>query len=53
MFYSLVGRIVWSTAKWYARRRLGRLRAPRPVLAGSVVALALAALLIGTRNHID
>src|SRR3954451_459217 len=29
MFYSLVGRIVWSTAKWYARRRLGRLGAPR------------------------
>ena len=53
MFYSLLGRIVWFAAKRYARRRYGHLRLPRPVLAGSVLALALAAVVIGQRNHAD
>ena len=53
MFYSLLGRIVWFAAKRYMRRRLGHLRAPRPVLAGSVLALVTAAVVIGQRNHVD
>jgi hypothetical protein len=53
MFYSLLGRVVWFAAKWYVRRRYGRLRPPRPVLAGSVVALALAVALIAQRSQND
>jgi hypothetical protein len=48
MFYSLLGRIVWFAAKRYMRRRYGQLRPP--VLAGSVLALVLAAVVIGQRN---
>jgi hypothetical protein len=53
MFYSLLGRIVWFAAKRYARHRYGQLRPPRPVLAGGVLALALAVLVIGLRNQTD
>ena len=53
MFYSLLGRIIWFVAKWYMRRRVGNLRAPRPVLAGSFLALVLAAVVIGQRNHLS
>jgi hypothetical protein len=53
MFYSLLGRIVWFAAKWYARRRYGWLRPSRPVLAGGVFALVLAVALIGQRTHAD
>jgi hypothetical protein len=53
MFYSLLGRIVWFAAKRYMRRRYGHLRPPRPVLAGSVIALVVAVLLIGQRTYAD
>jgi hypothetical protein len=53
MFYSLLGRFVWLAAKRYMRRRYGHLRPPRPVLAGSVLALALTVLVIGQRSHAD
>ena len=53
MFYSLLGRIVWFAAKRYLRRRYGGLRPPRPVLAGGVLALALALVVIATRSHAD
>jgi hypothetical protein len=51
MFYSLLGRIVWFAAKRYARRRVSHLSAPRPVLAGGVLTLALAVLVIVTRSQ--
>jgi hypothetical protein len=51
MFYSLLGRIVWFAAKRYLRHRYGRLAMPKPLLAGSVLALALAVLVIGQRNQ--
>jgi hypothetical protein len=35
------------------RRRYGHLRPPRPVLAGSVLALLVAAVVIGQRTHVD
>jgi hypothetical protein len=50
MFYSLLGRVVWFGAKWYVRRRVGHLRPPRPVLAGGVLALVVAAVLISHRD---
>jgi hypothetical protein len=53
MFYSLLGRIVWFAGKRYVRHRYGHLRPPRPVLAGSILMLALAVVLIGQRTSGD
>jgi hypothetical protein len=51
MFYSLLGRVVWVVAKRYLRRRYGRMYLPKPVIAGGVLALALAVVLLGQRTH--
>ena len=48
MFYSLLGRVVWLAAKWYLRRRYGRV--PKPLVAGGVLALILAVAL-ALRGH--
>jgi hypothetical protein len=45
MFYSLLGRAVWFAAKRYLRRRYGPTYVPKPVLAGGVLALVVAAAL--------
>lgn len=50
MFYSLLGRLVWFVAKRYLRRRFG-VHVPKPVLAGGVLALALAIALAAQRHH--
>jgi hypothetical protein len=49
MFYSLLGRVVWFVAKRYLRRRYGHV--PKPVLAGGVLALALAIALVTQRHR--
>jgi hypothetical protein len=46
--YQLLGYTVWSGAKWYLRRRYGDL--PRKLAIATVVATALAAVLIGGRR---
>lgn len=46
--YQALGFAVWKGAKWYVRRRFGE--APRKVATGGLVALALAALLLGARR---
>jgi hypothetical protein len=48
MFYSLLGRVVWFVAKRYVRRKVNL---PRPVLAGGVLALLLAVVLVGKHSH--
>jgi hypothetical protein len=45
MFYSLLGRVVWMVAKRYLRRRYGPTYLPKPVIAGAVLATALAVAL--------
>jgi hypothetical protein len=45
MFYSLLGRAVWFAGRRYLRRRYGPTYVPKSVLAGGVLALALAAVL--------
>jgi hypothetical protein len=47
MFYSLLGRVVWFGARWYLRRRFGRIYVPKPLLAGGIVALILGVALLG------
>jgi hypothetical protein len=46
--YQALGFVVWKGAKWYLRRRFGD--APRKVAAGGLVALVLAALVLGARR---
>lgn len=42
MLYRFLGILVWKAAKWFLKRRYGALRAPKPVLAGAVLALLAA-----------
>jgi hypothetical protein len=46
--YQALGFAVWKGVKWYLRRRFGD--APRKVAAGGLVALVLAALVLGARR---
>jgi hypothetical protein len=46
--YQALGFAVWTGAKWYLRRRYGD--APRKVAAGGLVALVVAALVLGARK---
>ena len=43
MFYKLLGMTVWNGAKVVLRRKYGSTYAPKPVLAGAVVAVVGAA----------
>jgi hypothetical protein len=45
MFYSLLGRIVWYGLKLFLRRKYGRTYAPKSLLAGGTVAIAIAVTL--------
>ena len=53
MFYSLLGRVVWFAAKVFLRRRYGRTYLPKPLLAGGVLAIALAIALAAHRGGSD
>jgi len=53
MFYSALGRVVWFGAKWYVRRRYGRLRPPTPFIAGGTLALAVVTALAVQRSQSD
>ena len=49
--YQALGFAVWKGAKWYLRRRYGD--APRKIAAAGVVALVIAAVLLGGRRLAD
>ena len=53
MFYKLLGMAVWRGAKWFLRRKYGAALAPKPLLAGGLVAALLAAAFIATRRSGD
>ena len=53
MFYRLLGLVVWKAAKLVLRRRYGSLHAPKALLAGGLVAILAAALLIFRRDGSD
>jgi hypothetical protein len=42
MFYEYLGRIVWRALRVYLRQRYGSTSAPKPLLAGVIVGLAVA-----------
>jgi len=53
MIYTLIGKAVVKGAKLYLRRRYGVARAPKPVLAGAVVAAAVGlAVVLAKRDEL-
>jgi hypothetical protein len=51
MFYKLLGMLVWRGGKLFLRRRYGPTYAPKPLLAGAVLAVvALVAVLAARRG---
>ena len=51
MFYKLLGMAVWNGGKFFLRRKYGPTYAPKPLLAGGLLAIAAAvALLIARRG---
>ena len=51
MFYKLLGMVVWNGGKFVLRRKYGPTYAPKPLLAGGVLAIVAAvALLVARRN---
>ena len=52
MFYKLLGMAVWNGGKMVLRRKYGPMYAPKPLLAGAVLAIAaaVAAVLVARRG---
>jgi hypothetical protein len=50
MFYSLLGRVVWFAVRRYLRHRYGRMYVPKPLIAGGVLAIAIAIVLAAHRG---
>ena len=45
--YKTLGYVVWHVAKWFVRRKVRQAVPPRRVALAGVVAVAIAALVIG------
>ena len=52
MFYKLLGMAVWNGGKFVLRRKYGPTYAPKPLLAGGLLAIvaAIALLVLGRRG---
>jgi len=51
MFYKLLGMVVWNGAKFMLRRKYGSTYAPKPLLAGAVIAAVAAVALLAARRE--
>ena len=51
MVYRLLGMAVWKGAKWFLRRRYGPTYVPRPLLAGALLTVIGAIVLLVTRRE--
>jgi hypothetical protein len=51
MFYKLLGMAVWNGAKFFLRRKYGPTYAPKPVLAGAVIAVVAAVAILAARRE--
>jgi hypothetical protein len=50
MFYKLLGMLVWNGAKVMLRRRYGPTYAPKPVLAGAIIAVLAGVAILASRR---
>jgi hypothetical protein len=46
MLYTFLGRLVWTGAKWFLRRKYGPTRLPKPIVAAGLAALVAGVLLV-------
>ena len=53
MFYKLLGMVVWNGAKFVLRRKYGSTYAPKPLLAGGVIAVVAAVAIVAARGKGD
>jgi hypothetical protein len=51
MFYKLLGILVWNGGKVVLRKRYGPTYAPKPVLAGAVIAVVAGAAVLAARRE--
>ena len=51
MFYKLLGMVVWNGAKFMLRRKYGPTYAPKPLLAGAVIALVAGVAVLAARRE--
>jgi hypothetical protein len=50
MFYKLLGMVVWNGAKLFLRRKYGATYAPKPLLAGGIVAVVAGVAILASRR---
>ncbi len=50
MFYKLLGMLVWNGGKVFLRRKYGPTYAPKPLLAGLVIAIVAGVAVLASRR---
>ena len=50
MFYKLLGTVVWNGAKFMLRRKYGPTYAPKPVIAGGIIAVVAGVAILASRR---
>ena len=50
MFYKLLGMLVWNGAKVLLRRKYGSTYAPKPLLAGGIIAIVAGVAILASRR---
>jgi len=51
MFYKLLGMVVWNGGKLVLRRKYGSTYAPKPLLAGAVIAAVAGVAVLAARRE--
>ena len=51
MVYKLLGMLVWNGAKVILRRKYGPTYAPKPLLAGGIIAVVAAVAILAARRE--
>ena len=51
MFYKLLGMLVWNGGKVFLRRKYGPTYAPKPLIAGSLIAVVVGVLLLANAKR--
>ena len=50
MLYKLLGILVWNGMKVLLRRKLGPVYAPKPLMAGGIIAIAAGVAILASRR---
>jgi hypothetical protein len=51
MFYRLLGMLVWNGGKLFLRRKYGPTYAPRPLVAGLILAVVAGVAILASRRE--